>query len=143
MMNKATSAVAGGVAGTSVLSLLLLLIDVETRSAVHIFRAIARFVGLPGQLAVGFVLFFLAGAVAWPLVFVAVEEHIPRQDHAARGLVFALPLWAAFVVVGRGPITGALLVVYAGFTLLAHLAYGFVLGAVYGHLSGRGAEVLP
>lgn len=135
-MNRLASAIAGGVAGTSVLSLLMLLLDVQTRSALGIFAAIARFVRLPGQLALGFLLFVLVGVVAWPLVFIAVVERIPTEDPAAAGVLFAVPLWAAFVLIGRGTLVGGALFVYAGFSLLAHLAYGYVLGAVFEHFAG-------
>lgn len=49
-------------------------------------------------------------------------------------IVFAFVLWIAFVITGRGPIGWPLIIVYAGLTLLAHLAYGFTLGAVYARL---------
>jgi hypothetical protein len=129
-MDRPASVVAGGVAGTALLSLLLFILDVETRSAVGIFEAIARFVGVSGQPVLGFALFVLAGILAWPLLFMAVEPYIPRSDPAAKGAIFAIPLWAAFVFISRGDMTGPLFVVYASFTLLAHLAYGFTLGAV-------------
>lgn len=134
-MHRLVRAVAGGAAGTAMLSLLLLMLEVETRSAVEIFAAISRFVGVPGDLALGFVIFVLAGGVGWPLVFAAVERELPFRDPATRGMVFAIPLWAAFVVVGRGDLGGTLFAVYASFTLLAHLAYGFTLGAVYARLA--------
>lgn len=134
-MHRLLRAVAGGIAGTTLLSLLLLMLDVETRSAVGIFAAIARFAGVPGELTLGFVVFLLAGSVAWPLLFTVVEPAIPLDDPATRGTVFALPLWAAFVAIGRGDMGGSLFAVYASFTLLAHLAYGYTLGAVYARLA--------
>lgn len=140
-MNRPLSAIAGGVAGTAVMTLLLLLLEVQTREAIPVFDVIARFVGTPGNQTVGFVLFALAGAVAWPLLFVAVEPYLPRgPDPAARGAVLGAILWVAFVVTGRGDIGGPLLVIYAAYTLFAHLIYGFVLGAVYGRLLDRPAE---
>lgn len=137
LQRKVAGALAGGVAGVAVMSLLLLLLEVETRSAIGIFAVIARFVRLPGELAVGFLVFVLAGAVAWPLLFAAVEPAIPvGSDPAARGAAFAVVFWLVFVVTGRGDLGGPLLVVYAAFTLLAHLAYGFTLGAVYARFTG-------
>lgn len=113
----------------------MILLEVQTRSQIHIFEAIARFVGLPNNLVIGFALFVVAGVLAWPLLFIALEPYIPRgPDPAARGIVFAFVLWIAFVITGRGPIGWPLIIVYAGLTLLAHLAYGFTLGAVYARL---------
>lgn len=137
------SAVAGGVAGMAVMSVLLLLLEVETREQIGVFDAVARFAGQPDSIFVGFVLFVLAGAIAWPLLFLALEDYIPTSpDPATRGAVFATVLWVAFVALGRGDISGPLLVIYAVFTLISHLAYGFVLGAVYGRLTGTTAERL-
>jgi hypothetical protein len=131
------SAVAGGVAGMGVMTLLLLLLEVETREEIAVFEAVARFAGQPGNVFLGFVLFLVAGGVAWPLLFLALEDYLPMTpDPATRGAVFATVLWVAFVVLGRGDLSGPLFAIYAIFTLLAHLAYGFVLGAVYGRLSG-------
>ncbi|ESP88978.1 DUF6789 family protein [Candidatus Halobonum tyrrellensis] len=139
-MNKPASAVIGGGVAAAVLSVILLVVDVETRSQIGIFEVVARFVGMPGSLVFGFVLFFAAGTFLWPLVFVALESYLPiGPDPAIRGMGFGVPLWVAFVVLGRGDLTGAILVVYAVLTLFAHLVYGFVLGAVYGHYSGETA----
>lgn len=140
-MNRVASALAGGLVGTTVMSALLLLLEVETRSAIPIFEVIARFVGTPGNTEVGFLLFALAGTVAWPLLFLALEEYIPRgPDPAARGVVFATALWIVFAITGRGDLTGPVLVVYVGYTLFAHWAYGFAMGAVYARLNDRPAD---
>ncbi len=136
-MNRPSSAVAGGVAGTAILSLLMILTEVQTRSQIGIFDVIARFVGLPGHVVIGFILFVAAGVFAWPLLFIALEPYIPRgPDPAARGIVLAFGLWVVFVITGRGTIGWPLIIVYAALTLLAHLAYGFTLGAVYAYLRG-------
>ena len=140
-MNRVASVVAGGVAATAVMTLMLLLLEVETRSALGIFYVIARFVGTPDSPAAGFAVFVAAGVVAWPLLFLALEPYLPRgPDPGARGVVFGAVLWLPFVVLGRGDISGPLLVLYVGFTLLAHVAYGFTLGAVYGRLYGHAGE---
>lgn len=131
------SAIAGGIAGMAVMTVLLLLLEVETREQIGIFQAVARFAGMPGNVFLGFVLFVLAGGLAWPLLFLALDDYLPGgRDPATRGAVFATVLWVAFVILGRGDISGPLLVIYAAFTLLSHLAYGFILGAVYGRLTG-------
>lgn len=136
-MNRPLSAIAGGVTGISVMSLLLLLLNVETRDQIPTFEAVARFAGVPGNVTVGFALFVLAGAVAWPLLFVALESYIPGgPDPATRGMVLGTVLWVFFAVLGRGDLDGPLLGIYLVFTLISHLAYGFVLGIVYGRLSG-------
>ena len=134
-MNRLSSAVAGGLAATAVMTLLLLLLEAETRSAMALFYVIARFVGTPERPATGFAVFVVAGVAAWPLLFLALEPYLPRgPDPGARGAVFGAVLWVPFVILGRGDIEGPLLALYVGYTLFAHLAYGFTLGAVYGRL---------
>jgi hypothetical protein len=134
-MDRVPSVVAGGIAGTAVLTLSLLLLEVQTREQIRMFDVIARFVGLPEQTTVGFVLFIVAGVLAWPLLFLAVEGYLPfGPDPAARGAVMAVALWIAFAYAGRGTLSGPLLLIYAGYTFFAHIAYGFILGAVYAHL---------
>lgn len=140
-MNRPASAIAGGFAGTVVMSALMLLLDVQARDPIQTFDVIARFVGVPEQQAVGFVIFAVAGTIAWPLVFIALERYIPRgPDPASRGVVFATALWAVFAVTGRGDMSGSVLAIYAGYTLFAHWAYGFTMGAVYARLNDRSAE---
>lgn len=136
-MNRGFRAIAGGIAGTAVLVFLLLLLEVETRKAVIIFDAVAVFVGVPGNRAVGFALFVLAGCVAWPLVYVAIDGRLRPGDAAPRGMAFGGVLWVGFVVIGGAPIGGAIFLVFAGYTLLAHLAYGFTLGLVFDHFDAE------
>jgi hypothetical protein len=135
-MKRPLAAVAGGVTGTAVLTLLLLLFEVETRSRIGMFEVVARFVGVPGNATVGFVLFVAAGAVVWPLLLVGVEDLLPGEDPALKGMGLGVVLWVAFVLLGRGTLSGPILVAFGGLTLLAHLAYGFVTGAVYARLTG-------
>lgn len=136
-MNRPLAAIAGGFSGTAVLTVLLLLFEVETRSQIGMFEVVARFVGVPGNTTVGFVLFVLAGTVAWPLLFVALEESVPVADPAIKGMALGAALWIPFVILGRGDLAGAIVFAFGGLTLVAHLAYGYVTGAVYARLTGR------
>lgn len=137
-MNRPLSAIVGGGVGTTAMSVVLVLMEVQTRYVIGMFGVIARFVRLPEQLALGFALFFLVGTAIWPLVFISTERYLPLgPDPAVRGMAFALVLWIPFVVTGRGDLDGPVLVIYGAFTLLAHLVYGFVMGAVYAALVER------
>ncbi|NEU56993.1 DUF6789 family protein [Halorussus sp. MSC15.2] len=128
-------AIAGGVVGMAAMSIAFALLEVETRYEVGIFAGIARFVMLPGNLLFGFLVFVAFGAVVWPLLFVLFEDRIPGgPDPARRGLVFATLLWVLFALTGSGEVTGATLLIYGSLTLVGHLAYGFILGAVYGRI---------
>lgn len=134
-MNREASALAGGTVGTAVMSLVFIFMEAQTRYVIGIFAVIARFVRQPDNLYVGFGLFLIAGAFVWPLLFVTLERYIPRgPDPAVRGTVYGAALWVPFVLTGRGDLAGPVIVIYATFTLFAHLVYGFTLGAVYAAL---------
>lgn len=135
-MNRPGSAIVAGIVGTTLMSVLFVLLEVQTRYVLRIFDVIARFVRQPGEPFVGFLLFVAVGVVVWPLLFVALIDYIPRgPDPAVQGMVFALPLWVLFAVTGRGDIGLPTLLIYGIFTLLAHLVYGFAVGAVYASLA--------
>lgn len=136
-MNRPLAAIGGGLVGTVALSLLLLLFEVETRSRIRMFDAVARFVGVPGNTSVGFLLFVVAGVVAWPLLFAVVQPSLPGDDPALQGMGLGILLWIAFVLLGRGDLSGPIILAFAGLTLMAHLAYGFFLGSAYARFTGR------
>ena len=137
-MNRAFSAVLGGAVGTAVMSVVLAMIEVEARYAIGVFEAIARFARVPGEPALGFLIYVVVGTVVWPLLFLSLEAYVPLDlDPAVAGMLMGTVLWTAFAAIGRGDISGALLLVYLSFTLLAHLAYGFTLGAVYARFAGE------
>ena len=130
-MNRIAGGILGGATGISVMSVVFLMLEVETREEVRAFDAVARYVGMPGNTFIGFITFAFVGTVIWPLLFVAIEPYFPFDDSPSNGMILGAVLWIAFFILGRGDITGPLLAVFAGFTLLAHLAYGFLLGAFY------------
>lgn len=134
-MNRFLRAISAGVAATTVMMLVFLFSQVQTRSQLGAPEAIARFVGMPENHFVGFVVFCAIGIAVWPIVFVFLRERFtgrrgPR-DPTVQGLAFGVALWLAFLVFGTGQLTWPFLVLYLLFTLVGHLAYGFVLGYVY------------
>lgn len=132
--------IAGGVAGTIVMAVVLLIGEAEARFELGISGALARYAGVPELYVVGLLVFFGFGMFVWPLVFLAVESYLARvpggSDPAVRGMAFSVPLWALYVFLAS-PFTGNELVIalHIGFALFAHLLYGFTLGAVYFSLS--------
>ena len=143
-MNRPGGAIVGGIVGTALMSIVFVLMEVQTRYVLHIFDVIARFVRRPGEPYVGFLLFAVVGVLVWPLLFVALLDYIPRgPDPAVQGMVFALPLWVVFAITGRGDVDWPTLLIYATFTLFAHLVYGFALGAVFASLADEGPDPTP
>jgi hypothetical protein len=135
-MKRVLSAILGGAVGTAVLSVVLAMLEVEARYAIDIFGAIARFVRVPGNPALGFAIYAFVGTVVWPLLFLSLERYVPLDlDPAIAGMLLGSVLWFAFAFIGKGEMNTGLLLVYLTFTWVAHLAYGFSMGAVYAPLS--------
>lgn len=132
-------AIAGGVAGTVVMTVVLLIGEAEARFELGLSGALAGYAGVPGLPVVGLLVFLAAGMVGWPLVFVAVHGYLERApggaDPAIRGMLFALPLFGLYLLFAAPFETGVVLLLHVGFALFAHLLYGFTLGAVYHSLS--------
>lgn len=137
-MHRALRAVVGGLVGTVVLGGFLLVLDTQSRGAMSVVAVIGRFLGITDRPLAAIALFAGLSAVGWPALFVAVEEYLPfGPDPAARAVAFAAVIGVVFVVVGRGPIGGPILVIFVGLSMVAYLAYGFALGSIYGRLASR------
>lgn len=140
-MNRIARAVIGGVVGTTLMSLIFTFLEVQTRYVIGIFAVISRFVRMPGDLYVGFLVFAFAGSFVWPMLFLSLERYVPgERDEAVRGMALGFVLWIPFSILGRGDLVGPVLAIYVSFTLLAHLVYGFALGTVYATLGDEPAN---
>ena len=134
-MDKRTvfRAIAGGTAGMVVMVLSLVMLNIQTRNALNLYGLVARFVGVGGNRSLGFIIFVIIGITLWPLLFAWAEPHLPPEgDPAVSGMLFAVVIWLAFMVTSVPEVPTILLFLFGGYTLLAHLAYGFTLGLVYG-----------
>lgn len=135
-MNRPVSAIVGGFVGTAAMSVVLTILEVEVRYGLGVFDAIARFVRVPGDPVLGFAIYVMVGTFGWPLLFLSLERYVPLAlDPAAAGTLLGAILWLCFAVIGRGDLGGGVLVVYLAATLVAHLVYGFSMGAVYAELA--------
>jgi len=132
-MRDEISVIAGGVAGTAAIFVVLFAADVLTGYQVRSFSALAAFVSAQSIPVVGFLLFAALGVFAWPLFFLSFLEFLPGGTDVRRGAVFAIPLWVGYDVLFVGSVGGAV-IVFLLVTLLGHLAYGAVMGWVYGRL---------
>lgn|GEM_PF-281495 len=132
-------AIGGGIAGTIVMAVVLLIGEAEARFQLGLAGALARYVGVGDLPLVGLFAFLAAGMVVWPLLFLAVDPYLHRipggSDPAVRGIAFSVPLWGLYMLLASPSNGGLVLLLHVGFTLFAHLLYGFTLGAVYYSLS--------
>ncbi len=95
--------------------------------------------GLFGSRTAGMMVHVLLGVVVFPLLYVLVFYHLIGGTPFVRGLVYGVALWLLAVVVvmpiaGAGVLmsnVGGMMAVIA--SLVAHLLYGGILGAVAGH----------
>ena len=94
-------------------------------------------VGFDGSFLLGSVIFVGGGMTTLPLLFASLAVFLPGEAMSAKGAVFGAIVWTGFAVAFWSEQTGATLALYLLFTLLAHLAYGTVLGTLY----GRYAEI--
>lgn len=132
-MQRVWRAILGGVAATLVMSIALLMLEVQTRARLALYEALARLFGVPDSVGLGFVVFAFFGVFVWPLLFALVESRLPPSgDPAVSGMLFASVLWLGFLLLGTTELIVHLLPFYAVVTLLVHLVYGFTLGLVYG-----------
>lgn len=134
-------AIAGAV-GTAAMTVVLLVgstldaFEMGSLSMVVELTGIAAFV--PGDpTAVGYLLFLAGGMVTWPLLFASIGRYLPGKNYANQGAFFGFILWTGFVLAFYVGYTGIELALYVVFTFIAHLVYGFCLGAVFDYLGGR------
>lgn len=129
-MDDNVSAMTAGFIGTAVMTVLLVATDTVTAYEMRPFEAVASFVGVE-NVTLGILVFVLLGTVAWPFVFITIGQYLPGTYAPVRGMVFAGVLWTGFVTAFSTSIPPGDLPIYAAFTLVVHLAYGFTLGAIY------------
>jgi len=103
-------------------------------TSVDSFSSFAELVMLGGSnLIAGAIVFGVVGVFVHPLLFAAVAGYLPGKQWSTRGIVFALVLSTGFLPGFYTGQTGVALVGYVVLALFGHVAYGVVLGAVYGH----------
>jgi hypothetical protein len=137
ILREGAIGLAAGLAGTLAMTAVLLAGTAIGAFELASVAGLAAILGLGDDRVVGYLLVFAAGVVLWPLLFVAIGERVPGGADPSRGLAFGTVMWSGFVLAFRTDQTGRALALYASLTLLAHWAYGFVLGAAFEYLAER------
>lgn len=129
-------AIIAGLIATAVITMMMLMAPLMGMPEMNIGRMLAGFMGIPS--ALGWIAHFMIGAVLALIYAFAFSERLPGSVWA-KGLLFSLIPWFMAQVVAN-PMMGAGL--FASNTptppamvmgsLMGHLAYGAVLGAIYG-----------
>ena len=136
-LERAAGGIAGGIVGTTLMTGVLFLVNATLTPGIDVFGTLAELAGVGGSPTLGLALFFGAGTFAWPLLFVTLGAYLPGATRPQQGIVFAAVLWTGFVVAFASRYAGFDLVVFVAFSVVTHLAYGWVLGFVSARLTGQ------
>ncbi len=131
---------AGGLVGVAMMTVVLVIAEQLGAFSRQSFADLTQLVGLGGhvpEITFGFLLFLAGGMVPWPLLFASLKEYLPGESWAVAGIFFGTALWTGFVGAFYPGVTGAMLALYLGLTLVAHWVYGASLGLVFNYLSER------
>ena len=136
---------------TGMIAGLIATVAVSILEAVNLFAGpwvepfplfIASLIGMPDNLAVGWVVHFVAGTVILGSLFGILCPRMPGQTPETKGIIFAVGAWAVLMVtvflfgdprMFRG--SGGFGMV--GWMLVSHAVFGIVLGNVYARLVER------
>ncbi len=135
-MDKLLSGVIAGFIATIVLSALMIAkAMMGLMPDLNVIKMLSHMMGTPP--AGGWIAHFLIGSVAWGGLFALIYDHIPGEGAWLRGVIFAIGAWLAMMIVvmpmaGAGPFGMNLGVMAPVMTLMLHLVFGAVMGAVYG-----------
>lgn len=105
---------------------------------------LANLVGLPGNLAVGWVLHMVAGIFVLGPLFGILCPRLPTDTPETKGIVFAVGafvvLMIGLVLLGDGGVFGRSFGTI-GWLVATHAVFGIVLGNVYARLVARDRRV--
>jgi len=126
-------AILAGLAGTAAMTVLMLTAPMMGMPPMNIGEMLGSMMG--GIVALGWVAHFMIGVVLAVIYAALFADRLPGSN-AVRGALYGLAPWLLAQVVvmpmmGAGLCSGSAMV--AAGSLMGHLVYGAVLGAVYGH----------
>lgn len=100
------------------------------------FAGLAELLSIPANsplaFPIGAFIFIGGGMTTLPLLFISLAEFLPpKRSIPLRGVTYAIIIWTGFSIAfwtGQG---GLQLATYLVITLLAHMAYGYVVGWLF------------
>jgi len=135
--------VIAGLAATVVLSAIMVM--KQMMGLMPELNAIAMMTKMAGAGTplVGWVMHFVIGSVAWGLLFTLLHDKLPGGP-VLSGILFAIGAWVLMMVMVM-PMAGAGLfglgigMMAPVMTLILHVIFGAILGAVFDRLTGQAA----
>ncbi|QLG26832.1 hypothetical protein HUG10_04430 [Halorarum halophilum] len=131
--------IAGGAGFVGILAMLPFFAVAYTFGALTpvAFASLSELVGIsttsPWAFPVGVILFVGAGMTMLPILFVSLAGFLPpERSLGLRGVAFATIVWTGFFFAFEIDQSGVTFWVFVVTTLLAHFAYGYVLGSLFG-----------
>ena len=144
-MNKTVNGLIAGLAAPLVLSLLMIMKGMMgLMPDMDVITMLAKQMG--GGAIMGWVAHFMIGIVGYGIAYALVFGNLPFGNHILRGLMLGIVGWLVMMVMvmpmmGAGlfglQMPSATMVPVA--TLMLHVIFGMVLGAVFGKLAARTA----
>ncbi len=129
------NAVLGGLAGTVVMTLMMMYVaPMMTGMPMDIAAMLSGMLG--GSYMLGMLAHLMMGIIIFPLVYYFIAHNFLPGSGLTRGLIFGVGLWIAAIIVVM-PMAGAGFMMAniggmmaVGASLLGHLVYGGLLGAL-------------
>jgi len=131
---------AGGLVGTAMMTVILLIAGSVGAFELTDFAILTELLGLTEYVPpvlFGYALFLAGGMVPWPLLFASLMAYLPGESSPVSGAFFGAAIWTGFVLAFYTDQTGLTVALYAALTLVAHIAYGIGLGAVFDYFETR------
>jgi cytochrome c oxidase subunit 1 len=100
------------------------------------FAGFGLLFGVGPSLPLGVLVYTVGGTLVFPTLFFTVATFLPGRTLVRRGVVIAFCAWGGFLFGFYTGQTGVALAGYVLFTLLAHLVYGVVVGAIVDRIAG-------
>jgi len=134
-MQNISAGLVAGFAATVVLSVLMV---VKGMMGVMPELDVAAMIGMMmgASVAVGWVIHFMIGTIAWGGGFAVLYDVIPGSGAVVKGIVFGIAAWLGMMIIIM-PMAGAGLfglnmgVMAPVMTLVLHIIFGAVLGSVF------------
>lgn len=134
-MNKITAGLVAGFVATVVLSVMMLAKSMMgVMPELDVIAMLSTMMGAPA--AMGWLGHFIIGTVAWGGGFVLLYGLIPGGSALIKGIVFGIAAWFGMMIMvmpmaGAGLFGMAFGIMAPMMTLVLHVIYGAVLGAVF------------
>jgi len=134
-MNKIAAGAVAGFAATVVLSVMMVAKGMMgIMPELDVIAMLSAMMGAPAVM--GWMGHFMIGTLAWGIGFAVLFDRIPGSSAIAKGVVFGIAAWLGMMVMvmpmaGAGLFGMAMGIMAPMMTLVLHVIFGAVLGAVF------------